>query len=120
MAKKDFLKRMKDREQAVLDIGEEMGIQKMWDYLQIALRDERVVRKKDRWGKKKLNVLYKVMAEYANYFHDCFTMHPEADVRQEEMDKLLGEVWEDELQPFKERYPYCKEFSYKKSRKEWM
>ena len=47
MAKKDFLKRMKDREQAVLDIGEEMGIQKMWDYLQIALRDERVVRKKE-------------------------------------------------------------------------
>ena len=118
MAKNDFMKRMKDREQAVLDIGEEMGIQKMWDYMQIALRDPDVVGK-DVFGKERLMKLYKKMAEYANYFHDCFTMHPEADVRQEEMDKLLGEVWGDELQPFNERYPYCKEFSYKKSRKEW-
>lgn len=118
MAKNDLMKRMKEREQAVLDIGEEMGVQKMWDYLQLALRDERVVRNK-RWGKKKLKKLYKVIADYANYFHDAFTMHPEADVRQEELDRMLAEVWEMDLQPFKERYPYCKEFSYKKSRKEW-
>lgn len=118
MANKDFLQRMKDREQAALDVGEEMGVQKMWDFLQLALRDERVVGKK-RWGRKKLNKLYKVIAEYANHFHTCFTMHPEADVRQEELDRMLAEVWDMDLQLFKERYPYCKEFSYKKSRKEW-
>jgi hypothetical protein len=118
MAKNDFLQRMKDREQAILDVGEEMGVQKMWDYLQVALRDERVVGTK-RWGKDKFNTLYAVLREYANYFHDAFTMHPEADVRQDELDKILYEIWKEELQPFKERYPYCKEFSYKKSRKEW-
>ena len=118
MAKNDLLKRMKEREQAVLDIGEEMGIQKIWDYMQIALRDPAVVGK-DVFGRERLKKLYKRMSEYANYFHDAFTMHPEADVRQEELDKLLEEVWGDDLQPFFERYPYCKEFSYKKSRKEW-
>ena len=118
MAKNDLMKRMQEREQAALDVGEEMGIQKMWDYMQLALRDPDVVGK-DVFGKERLKKLYKKMAEHAKYFHDCFTMHPEADVRQEEMDKLLGEVWGDELQPFNERYPYCKEFSYKKSRKEW-
>lgn len=118
MANKDFLQRMKDREQAALDVGEEMGVQKMWDFLQLGLRDERVVGKR-RWGKRKLKKLYQVMAEYANYFHLAFTMHPEADVRQEELDRMIAEVWEEELQPFKERYPYCKEFNYKKSRKEW-
>ena len=118
MANKDFLQRMKDREQAALDVGEEMGVQKIWDYLQLALRDEEVVGK-DIFGKERLKKLYKKMSEYANYFHEAFTMHPEADVRQEEMDRMLAEVWGEELQPFKERYPYCKEFSYKKSRKEW-
>lgn len=118
MGTNSFLQKIKDREQAVLDVGEEMGVQKMWDYLQLALRDERVTRGRP-WGKKRLKILYDVMAEYARYFKLAFTMHPEADVKQEELDKMIAEVWGDNTQPFKERYPYCKEFSYKKSRKEW-
>ena len=66
MAKKDFLNRMKDREQAVLDIGEEMGIQKMWDYLQIALRDERVVRKKRQGPKPSISKCILII-----YFHSA-------------------------------------------------
>jgi hypothetical protein len=40
-------------------------------------------------------------------------------VKQEEQDGMLREIWGDELVPHKDRYPYQKEFSYKKGRKEW-
>lgn len=118
MAKKDFLNRMKDREQAVFDIGEEMGIQRVWDAIQLALRDPYVVGKK-KWGRKKIARLYEKTVFYKNYFNEAFTMSPEADVKQEEQDKLLSEIWGDELVPHRKRYPHQREFDYTKSRKEW-
>ena len=115
MAKKDFLDRMKNREQAVFDVGEEMGIQRVWDAVQLALRDI----EPKRWGKKKIARLYERVVFYKNYFNEAFTMSPEADVKQEEQDSLLREIWGDELVPHRKRYPYQKEFDYTKSRKEW-
>ena len=118
MAKNDFLDRIKGREQDCFDAGQEMGIQMVWDAVQLALRDPYVVGSK-KWGRKKLARLYERTAYYKKYFHEAFTMSPEADVKQEEQDSLLREIWGDELVPHKERYPQQKEFSYKKSRKEW-
>ena len=68
---------------------------------------------------KKLAKLYTKTAYYKKYFQEAFTMSPEADVKQEEQDAMLREIWGEELVPHKDRYPYCKEFSYKKGRKEW-
>ena len=118
MAKNDFLARQETMKQAYFDAGEEIGTQKMWDAVQLALRDPYVVGKK-RWGRKKLERLYKRVSYYKHYFHEAFTMSPEADVKQEEQDAMLREVWGDDLVPHNDRYPYCKEFSYKKGRKEW-
>jgi hypothetical protein len=118
MAKKDFLDRMKNREQACFDVGEEMGIQRVWDAIQLALRDPYVVGKK-KWGRKKIARLYEKVVFYKNYFNEAFTLSPEADVKQEEQDSLLREIWGDELVPHRKRYPYQKEFDYSRSRKEW-
>mgnify|MGYP003291970185 CR=1 FL=1 len=118
MAKKDFLNRMKDREQAVFDIGEEMGIQRVWDAIQLALRDPEVVGNK-KWGKKRIAKLYKKVVFYKKYFDEAFTMSPEADVKQEEQDKLLAEIWGDELVPHRKRYPHQREFNYVRGHKEW-
>lgn len=115
MAGKSFLARQEEMKQAYFDAGEEMGTQKTWDAVQLALR---TVEPK-RWGKKKFKKLYEWTAFYKNYFQEAFTMSAEADVKQEEQDAMLREIWRDELVPHKDRYPYCKEFSYKKSRKEW-
>lgn len=118
MASNDFLDRIKKREQLVFDMGDEMGTQRTWDAVQLALRDPYVVKKK-KWGKKSIARLYERTAYYKNYFHEAFTMSPEADVKQEEQDSLLREIWGNDLVPHRERYPQQKEFSYKKSRKEW-
>lgn len=115
MAKNDYQKRLEQMKQAYFDAGEEMGIQKVWDAVQLAIRDI----DKKRWGRKKLAKLYKQTKFYIDYYHEAFTMSPEADVKQDEQDKCLKEIWGDDLVPFKDRYPYCKEFSYKKSRREW-
>jgi hypothetical protein len=118
MAKKDFLDRMKNEKQACFNVGEEMGIQRVWDAVQLALRDPYVVGKK-KWGSKKIARLYEKVFYYKNYFDEAFTMSPEADVKQEEQDSLLREIWGDELVPHRKRYPYQKEFDYSRSRKEW-
>lgn len=115
---KDFLTRQAELQQAYFSAGEEMGIQKMWDVVQQALRRPNVVGDR-RWGRVKLNKLYKECSFLMDYWHEAFTMSPEADVKQEEQDKVLGEIWGDDLVPHKDRYPYCKQFNYKKSRKEW-
>lgn len=115
MAKNDFQNRLEQMKQAYFDAGEEIGTQKAWDAVQLALRDI----EPKKWGKKKLARLYKRTAYYKSYFHEAFTSSPEADVKQEEQDAMLREIWGKETVPHKDRYPYCKEFSYKKGRKEW-
>ena len=115
MAKKDFLDRMKNREQTCFDVGEEMGIQRVWDAVQLALRDI----EPNRWGKKKIARLYEKVVFYKNYFNEAFTLSPEADVKQEEQDSLLREIWGDELVPHRKRYPHQKDFNYTKGHKEW-
>lgn len=115
MAKKDFLARQEDMKQAYFDIGEEIGTQKTWDAVQLALRDV----EPKRWGKKKIAKLYERTAYYKKYFQEAFTTSAEADVKQEEQDAMLREIWGDELVSHKDRYPMQKQFSYKKSRKEW-
>lgn len=115
MGKKDFLARQDEMKQQYFEAGGEIETQKTWDAVQLALRDV----DPKRWGKKKIARLYERTKYYKTYMQRAFTTHPEADVRQEEVDALLREIWGDELVPHKERYPYQKEFSYKKSRKEW-
>ena len=51
--KSGYLERRQAVNQAFLDAGEQMGIQKMWDYMQIALRDPEVMGK-DVLGRKRL------------------------------------------------------------------
>lgn len=111
----DFLKRLEEEKQKHFDAGNEFGTQTTWDAVQLALRDV----EPKRWGKKKISRLYERTKYYKNYFHEAFTASPLADVKQEEQDALLREIWGDEQVPHKERYPYQKQFSYKKSRKEW-
>ena len=115
MAQNDFMKRIEKAKQECFDAGNEFGTQTTWDALQLALRDI----EPKKWGKKKFAKLYERTKFYKSYFHEAFTKSPLADVRQEEQDAMLREIWGDEHVPHKDRYPYQKEFSYKKGRKEW-
>lgn len=116
--KNAYLERRNAVNQAMLDAGEQMGIQKMWDYIQIALRDPETMGK-DVMGRKRMEKLYKKTAELADYFHTAFTDDVEADHRQEEMDAALREIWGGDLSTFYERYPQLKKVDYTKSKKNW-
>ena len=114
-----YLDKQNRRDQAILDTGEMMGMQKMWDYIQIALRDPEIMGK-DVFGRKRLEALYKKCSQLAGHYHTAFTTDVDADHRQEELDKLLGEVWDKDLCPFYERYPQLKKQKYNKPRKGWV
>ena len=118
MAKNDYLARQRAVHQGYLDIGEEMGTQKMWDYMQLALRDPKVMGK-DTFGPERLEKIYNAMKEIADEYHTAFTDDKEADYYQEKMDRQLKEVWGDRFSPFKERYPYIKQQDYLKAKKNW-
>lgn len=118
MSRNGYLQRQAQTQQAWLDVGEEMGMQKMWDYVQLALRDPEVMGK-DILGKERIRKIYAKLTEIANEYHTAFTADPEADYWQDALDRHLREVWGDELQTFYERYPYVKKFDYSRTRKEW-
>lgn len=116
--KNTYLERKKAVNQGFLDAGEQIGLQKMWDYMQIALRDPEIMGK-DVFGRKRLEKLYRKTIELANYFHTAFTDDKEADRVQRDMDAALKEVWGDDLSPFYDRYPELKKMGYNKPRKNW-
>lgn len=118
MAKNDYLSRQRVVQQTYLDIGEEMGIQKAWDYIQVVLHDPEVMGK-NALGVKKLAKVYKKLAEVADHYKTAFSDHVEADYVQEELDGVLREIWGEDLVPFSERYPYIKQIDYKKGKKGW-
>ena len=119
MAKNDYLERRREREQNVFDAGERIGMQKMWDYLQVALRDPEAMGR-DVFGKKRMEKIFQVVGRHADYFGKAFSKDVEADKRQEELDAALREIWGDELTTFYDRYPELKKFGYDKPQKGWV
>ena len=114
-----YFKKRHDINQSFLDAGEELGVQKMWDYMQLALRDPAVMGK-DTFGPNRLEKLFKAMQKLASEYHVAFTDDVEADYYQEKLDKQLKDIWKDRCSPFYERYPQLKQMSYKKKRKGWV
>lgn len=119
MAKNEFLRKRDERDQAFFDAGERIGLQKMWDFMQIALRDPDVMGK-DVFGRKRMEKLFKASKALADRYHLAFTKDKEADARQEEMDALLKEIWGEDLCKFYDRYPELKKFKYDKPQKGWV
>jgi hypothetical protein len=117
--KNAYLKKQRKLQQGFMDVGEEMGMQKVCDYLHIALRDPEVMGK-DTFGRKRLEKLFHKLNELANYYHTAFTDDKEADLVQEELDRNLKDVYGEDMQPFFQRYPYVKKQEYKKPRKGWV
>ena len=117
--KNAYLEKQRALNQQYLDVGEEMGIQKIWDYLQIALRDPEIMGK-DIFGRNRLMKLHKKLGELADYYANAFTSKVDADNKQEELDGVLKEIWGDDIQTFYERYPYIKKLGYDKPQKGWV
>ena len=117
-SKNEYLKKQRQARQTVLDIGEEMGMQKMWDYVQLVLTDPEVM-STHKLTRERLEKVYKKLGEVADRYATCFTADVEADVLQEELDARLREIWGNDLDTFYKRYPYFKKVRYDKPMKGW-
>ena len=119
MAKNDYVKKRKAHDQTLLDIGQELGIQQMADYVTIALHDPDVMGK-NVYSRQRIDKFFAKLQEIADYYGNAFSDSKEADYYQEQLDRAQREIFGDDLQPFNVRYPYMKEISYKKARKGWV
>ena len=113
-----YLQRRQNEHQAYLDVGEQFGMQKMWDYIQIVLHDPAVMGK-DTFGEKRLCKIFDAMKVVSSEYHTAFTPDKEADYYQEKLDAQLREIYGDKMLPFYERYPELKRITYDKPKKGW-
>lgn len=114
-----YLEKQRKLAQSYFEAGEQIGIQKAWDYMQIALRDPDAMGK-DVLGRKRIEKVYAKMMELVDFYHTAFTDDKEADYCQEKLDAQLREIWGDDLQTFYERYPTLRKLDYNKPRKNWV
>ena len=120
MAKNGFLQKQQEKNQFLLEVGMDTGFQKCWDLLQLVLHDPKVMGK-DTFGRERIKKIYWAMKEKEKELGTAWlpTKYNDADVRQRDLDALLGEIWGKELYPFNERYPYVKQPDYSKGKKNW-
>ena len=119
MGRNGYLEKRQAMNQGFLDVGEQFGIQKIWDYLQITLNDPTVMGK-DVFGKERLERIYKHLQALVDEYHTAFTNEKEADYYQEKLDEQLRKIWGDKTLPFYERYPELKHIKYDKPKKGWL
>ena len=97
----------------VLEIGMEVGMQKMADFFAIALNDPAVLGK-SILGKKRLMPVLQRVHDLIDEFAEAFTVADEADYMQEKLDRILRKIYGgSEFVPFEERYPAIKQRKYK-------
>ena len=113
-----YLDKQRAMKQGFLDVGEQFGMQKMWDYIQIVLHDPAIMGK-DTFGAERLNKIFEAMKSMADEYHTAFTTDKEADYYQEMLDRQLLDIWGDKTLPFYERYPDLKQIRYDKAMKGW-
>lgn len=119
MGKSDYIAKQKAVYQGFLDAGEKLGMQKMWDYFQIVMRDPEIMGK-DVFGPQRLSKIFEAMKVMADEYHMAFTTDKEADYYQEKLDAQLREIWGDKTLSFYERYPDLKKIKYDKAKKGWV
>lgn len=118
MGRNDFLEKQKQRDRKFFDAGMMFGCQLSNDFHQMTLHDRSVMGSR-ALGRDALMKVAQNVSMLDDHFCDAFSGDVEADYLQEEMDGVLREIFDDDLIPFAERYPFIKQYGYLKSRKGW-
>lgn len=107
-----------------LNIGLDFGAQMFTDFLAIVLNDPAVMGK-DVFGVDRIKKVLEALNDVDHVFNGAFdtTRNNEADYLQEKMDDLLRQIYRmpkgaegDPFVPFKKRYPWLKQVTYKRSK----
>ena len=105
----NYAQRQAASRQAYLDIGVEVGMQKMADFFAIALNDPAVLGK-SVLGKKRLVTVLQRVHELIDEFAPAFTVRDDADYMQVKLYRMLRQIYGDgEFVQFEERYPEIKQ-----------
>lgn len=100
-----------------LNDGMQIGMQRMADFVAIALNDPAVMGK-GVLGTGRLKKVFERVQELDNLFAEAFTVNTEADYKQEQLDRILKRIYgEADFCGFAERYPYIRQVGYGGRRK---
>ena len=112
MAKHGYMQKMQQMKQGYLEIGQEVGIQMMADFLPIVLNNADVMGK-DTFGSKRINKVLDELKEMFSVYAKAFGTGPEADYfRQKLDDRLLQIMGEERFMPFEDRYRWLVKIKY--------
>lgn len=107
-----FLAKQQAIQQKCFEVACEITAQQMYDYLCIVLNDPAVMGK-DVFGAGRLKKLHEAMKTVDKYYVEAFVNSQESDYYQEKMDAELRRIF-GEVEPFNKRYPFLKEWDYRK------
>lgn len=110
-----FLAKINDAKQEAFVVGCDITAQQMFDLMCVVLNDPDVMGK-DVFGADRLRKVRQAMADAERFYHQAWLNQPESDYYQEKIDAQLRKIF-GEIEPFKNRYPYIKEWNYNKAKK---
>ena len=111
MAKNKHEKNQQAVRQKLLEIGQDVGIQQMADFMAIVLNDPKVMGR-DTFGAKRLQKVLDALSDCFATYKLAYSNHDEADYWRQKIDEQLQRIYGKEAGTFLQRYPYISEVTY--------
>lgn len=105
-----FLEKQQAKNLEYFKIGVDVGMQMACDMISLVLHEPGVMGK-DTFSEKRLRPVMEAALQKRAQFAPAWGGGDEADYYQEKLDNALADAY-GEIDPFKVRYPYCKENQY--------
>ncbi len=107
-----LLAKFEAEKQKCFEAGCDMTAQQFFDYMSIVLNDPDVMGK-DVFGAKRIQKVRAAMQELDKVFSEAWVNSQESDYYQEKLDEGLRSIF-GKIVPFKDRYPFLKQWNYNK------
>ncbi len=110
--KNNYAAKVAANRQMYLDIGQDVGIQIMADFLTITLNNSSIMGK-DVFGAKRILKVFEGNKELFHVYGKAFGTGPEADYYRVKLDERLKQILGEEyFSPFEDRYPFITKIRY--------
>ena len=112
MNRNNYAAKVAANRQRYLDIGQDVGVQMMADFMAITLNDSDIMGK-DVFGAKRIMKVLKGNMELFAVYAKAFGTGPEADYYRAKLDERLKQILgEENFSPFEDRYPFITKIKY--------
>jgi hypothetical protein len=107
-----YLLQQRQLQQKCFEAGCDITAQQFFDFLCLVLNDPDIMGK-DVFGAKRLLKIHEALKATDKQFSEAFVNSQDTDYYQEKLDARLKDIF-GEIDPFKVRYPYLKDWNYNK------